>query len=68
MKKLIILFCLLFAACVYADGIGGDGVGGDGIGGEGVETSGTVATGDALMLETPDDYLKTEADNFLLLE
>ena len=71
MKKLLaVIFCLLLAvgAYVYAGGIGDEGIGGEGIGGDGIETSGTVASGDALMLETPGDYLKLETDDYLLLE
>ena len=75
MKKLLaIIFCIAlifgvaYAGGISGDGISGDGIGGKGVGGEGVETSGSVATGDALMLETPDDYLKLETDDFLLLE
>ena len=71
MKKLLaIIFCLLLAigTCVYADGIGDEGISGEGIGGEGVDTTVSVATGAALMLETPDDYIKLETDDFLLLE
>ena len=76
MKKILaIIFCLLLAFGVYVyaagvgdEGIGDEGIGGEGVGGEGVETSGTVATGDALMLETPGDYIKLETDDYLLLE
>ena len=66
MKKLIAILCLLFAAYVYADGIGDDGVTGegvsdDGVGGYGIEDPFSTCAGGYTALTGSDSIAITDS-------